>query len=208
MSRRASAVAIPQIPQQLQNLGLDRDVERGRRFVGDDERRTARERDGNHRALPQATGELVRIVARAARRIGHADGLEQANGAAPGLRPAGLAMDDDCLGDLVTNREDGAERRHRLLEDEPDPRTAHAPHPGFVERQQVAALKDDLAADDTSGTSEQPHNREGSDRLAAPRLADQAERFPRRDCKADILHGWQQPATDVESCGEPLNTQE
>ena len=47
---------------QLQDLGLDRDVERGRRLVGDQQVGVARERHRDHHALPHAARELVRVV--------------------------------------------------------------------------------------------------------------------------------------------------
>ena len=48
--------------QQLQDLGLDHDVERGRRLVGDDEARAAGQRHRDHHALPLPARELVRVV--------------------------------------------------------------------------------------------------------------------------------------------------
>ena len=42
-----------QIAQQVENLRLDRDVERGRRLVGDEERRVAGERERDEGALAQ-----------------------------------------------------------------------------------------------------------------------------------------------------------
>ena len=48
--------------QQLQDLQLRGDVERGGRLVGDDQRRAAGERAGDHQALALAAGELVRVA--------------------------------------------------------------------------------------------------------------------------------------------------
>ena len=44
---------------QLEDLGLDRDVERRRRLVGNQEPRTARQRHRDHQALALPTRELV-----------------------------------------------------------------------------------------------------------------------------------------------------
>ena len=49
--------------QQVEDLRLDRDVERRRRLVGDQQLRLAGERHRDHRALAHAARELVRIVA-------------------------------------------------------------------------------------------------------------------------------------------------
>ena len=49
------------LADQLEDLRLDGDVERGGRFVGDQQLRAAGERHRDHHALAQAAGELVRI---------------------------------------------------------------------------------------------------------------------------------------------------
>ena len=58
---------------ELDDLRLDRHVERRRRLVGDDQFRRAGERHGDHDALAHAAGELVGIVVEARRRLGDAD---------------------------------------------------------------------------------------------------------------------------------------
>ncbi len=67
MSRMRDAEVALQVDQQPQDLRLDGDVERGRRLVGDQQRRPAHQRHGDHHALAQAAGKLVRILPRAAR---------------------------------------------------------------------------------------------------------------------------------------------
>ena len=62
-----------QIDDQLQDLRLDRDVERGGRLVRDQQRRPARQRHRDHRALPHAAGKLMRIFLRPPLRLGDAD---------------------------------------------------------------------------------------------------------------------------------------
>ena len=51
-----------QVAQQVQDLRLDRHVERGDRLVGDDHLRLQGERAGDADALPLAAGELVRVA--------------------------------------------------------------------------------------------------------------------------------------------------
>ena len=55
------AAFVLQLAHQLEDLRLDRDVERCRRLVGDQELRIAGERHRDHHALAHAAGELVRI---------------------------------------------------------------------------------------------------------------------------------------------------
>ena len=52
----------PQVGQQVEDLGLDRHVERRDRLVADDELRLDRERPGDPDALALAAGELVRVA--------------------------------------------------------------------------------------------------------------------------------------------------
>jgi hypothetical protein len=50
-----------EVAQQVEDLGLDGDVERGGGLVGDEQARVAGERHGDHDALAHAAGELVRV---------------------------------------------------------------------------------------------------------------------------------------------------
>ena len=64
--RRAGLVA--QVAHEVEDLGLDRDVERGRRLVGDEQLRLAGEGHRDHHALGHAAGHLVREGLEAPRR--------------------------------------------------------------------------------------------------------------------------------------------
>ena len=58
---------VAKIHHQVEDLGLDRDVERGYGLIGDDQLRTHRERPGDADALPLATGKLMRDIGLPAR---------------------------------------------------------------------------------------------------------------------------------------------
>ena len=85
---------------EIEDLRLDRDVERGRRLVGDQHVRLAGERHGDHHALILSAGKLVRVSRQAPRRRpecrrGRTAGapragrrFPRARDAAPALRPA------------------------------------------------------------------------------------------------------------------------
>ena len=66
-----------QIAQQFENLPLRRDVERGGRLVGDDQRRRAGERGGDQQPLPLPARELVRIAVERRLRVGQLHAAEQ-----------------------------------------------------------------------------------------------------------------------------------
>ena len=65
-----------QLRQEFEDLRLDRDVERGGRFVGDQQRGVVGQRHGDHHALALAAGQLVRKRIEAVFRVGEA-GLVQ-----------------------------------------------------------------------------------------------------------------------------------
>ena len=66
----------PQIGDQIENLPLDGDVERGGRLVGDQQIRLAGQRHGDGDALALAAGELVRIGVDSLGGIGKADAVQ------------------------------------------------------------------------------------------------------------------------------------
>ncbi len=67
-----------QLLEQVEHLGLHRDVERRDRFVADDELGLDRQGPGDADPLPLAAGEFVRVAAQVARL--QADFFEQRGG--------------------------------------------------------------------------------------------------------------------------------
>src|SRR2546425_4720000 len=99
-------------------------------------------------------------------------------------------MDLEPFAELALDGQHGVQRRHRLLEDHGDLPAAHATHLLLVQRQEIAALEEHLPTDDASGRRRhQPHDAEGRDALAAPRLAHQRDRLARVDVPGDIVDG-------------------
>ena len=113
--------------QQVEDLRLDRHVERGRRLVRDQQLRLAGQRHRDHHALPHSTGELVRVVTRAPLRFRDADLLEQLDDAPFRLLPVEIEMRIDRLANLPPDGEHRVQRRHRVLEDHRDLLTANPP---------------------------------------------------------------------------------
>ena len=70
-----------QAKQQFQNLVLYRDVERSRRLIGQKQFRTGSKRNAEHRALPHATREFVRIARQTPPCVGNADQVQQLDSA-------------------------------------------------------------------------------------------------------------------------------
>ena len=86
-----NSIAMPcrslQVGEQPQHLRLDGHVQRRGRLVGEQQRRLAGQRDGDHHPLAHAAGELVRIVVKAPRGGGDLHLLQHRQRPPVGLRP-------------------------------------------------------------------------------------------------------------------------
>jgi hypothetical protein len=117
-----------QLPDELEDLRLDGDVERRRRLVGDQQPRLARQRHRDHHALAHPARKLVRVAVEHLRRLRDADLLEHAQRLPPGRREILALVQPDRFGDLLADREHRIERCHRLLEDHRDLCAANGAH--------------------------------------------------------------------------------
>ncbi len=184
------AVGCLEVVEQTQNLRLDRDVERGRRLVGEEQRRLAGDRHGDHHALAHAAGELVRMIVEAPRRGGDLDLLEDAQRLGVGRRGIEPAMDAQRFCDLEADGQDRVQGRHRFLEDHRGAVPADLFQARFVEPDDVLTIDIDPALRDTAlRLRDQPHHGERGDALAASGLADQGERFVASDAQRQVAHG-------------------
>ena len=140
--QHACAGDVARGPQHVEDLRLDRDVERGRRLVADDQVGIVGDRDGDDDALPLAAGQFVRERPGAPLRLGDPDQFEQFDGARPG-RPAAQSalVHPQRLGDLVADGVDGGQRRHRILEHRADDAAPDARHPLVVQTDELVAVQ-------------------------------------------------------------------
>ena len=195
--------ALAEVFHQLQDLGLDGDVERGGRLVGDDQRGIAGQRDGDHHPLTHAARQFVRVLVEAAGGIGDADQIEQRLCAGAGGRLRQSEMDDERFGDLRRDGEHRVERGHRLLEDHRDVLAAQPPHGVARQPGKVLAAEQDAAADDASGMRrQQPHDAQRGHRFAAAGFADHGDEFARAHIVAHAVDG-----TDDALAGGKLDAQ-
>ena len=139
------AEALLQLPEQLQDLRLDGDVERGGRLVGDQQVRLVGERHRDH-PLALAAGQLMRIGIEALLGLLQAHQVQQFQGARARRGPAHAAMQHQGLADLPLDRVQRIERGHRFLEDDADAIAAHLPQRRLVGADQLAAVQTDAAA--------------------------------------------------------------
>ncbi len=135
------------LADQLQDLRLDGDVERGRWLVGDQQLRPSGQRHGDHHPLALAARQLVRVeIGREARRI-EPDPLHRPpRHASASARPTPTRA-SQTLGDLSADGVDRVEGRHRLLKDHADLGPSDPAVGGIIEPDQIPISEDDLASD-------------------------------------------------------------
>jgi hypothetical protein len=182
---------------EREDPGLDGDVERGRRLVGDQHPRPTRERDREHHALAHAARQLVRVAVRDGVRILDADLVQEPHGAGGRLRSRRVTPEAQHLGDLAAGGLDRVERRHRVLRhvgDDPAARLAQLASAGGGE---IEPLDLGPTLDAGSGR-QQPRDRERRRGLPATRLADERERLAGRDRERDAAHGVHIAVADVQ----------
>ncbi len=118
--------------EQREDLRLHGDVECGGGFVGDEKARAVDERHGDHDALTLAAGELMRVVAETALRIGQGDFVQRGEHALVELGFCDAwVMCEDGFGDLAADAHDRVERGHGLLKDHRERAAAVRAHVRF-----------------------------------------------------------------------------
>ena len=120
------AEPVLQVAHQVQDLRLDRDVERGGRLVADDELGVGGERARDGDALALAARELVRILARRRPGAGRRRPSSSPTRARIAASPSQQAEGADRLGDDAVDPPARIEARIGVLEDHLDA-PAHAP---------------------------------------------------------------------------------
>src|SRR5260370_11569202 len=167
--------------EQVDDLRLDRDVERGDRFVADDEGWADRERPRDPDALPLTARKLVRIAVGESRI--HPHDLQQLVDPVLPLFALGEPVDVQRLANDVADRLPRIERRVWVLEDHRHVATVHS-HLRTVLMGDVFTLEEDRSR----GRVEQADDRAPQRRLAAARLPAQAKRFALLDLEADAVY--------------------
>jgi hypothetical protein len=174
--------------EHLHDLRLDRDVERGRRLVGDEQVRLVGDGHGDHRPLSHAAGKFIRVLARAPLGIGNSNEVQQLDDSAAdvGVRQR-ARVQTDRFGDLRADATHGIERRHRILEDHRHALAADRPHALEAESRNVLAVQQDLPRHALDRMLQEAHDGEHGDALARTRLADDAEHFIAMDVERDAV---------------------
>ncbi len=170
----SEAELVLQVHHEIEDLRLDRHVERRDRLVADDQARLQRERARDADALALPAGKLVRIVVDM---LGaQPDALEDVGDARAAFLGVADAMHAQRLADDVACRHARVERGERVLEDD-----LHLPAIGaqlrLAEMRDVGAVDLDAAR----GRLDQAQDRAADCGFAAAGFTDQRERLARAD---------------------------
>ena len=175
-----------EVLEQLEDLQADGDIERSGRLIGDQQFRIAGERHGDHGALALPARELVRIAARAALGIVDADAAHGGDRLRPRRRAAQRRVQLERLDDLVADRVDRIQRRHRLLKNHRDVAAAHVAQLLVRHGEYFPALEPDAAAEPR--VLDEPQRRERGHRLAGGRLAHERELLACVEREGNVVH--------------------
>ena len=151
---------------QLQDLGLNGDIQRRGGFVRNEHRRTARQRHRNHHPLAHATGKLMRIAGQNRVRLRDTYQLQHPFSFVERLITAQSLMQADRFGNLLAHREDRVQGGHRLLKNHRNIRPAHPLHPGRAQLVEIdnltvaTAQQHPLAGDLPARLLKQTHQRQ------------------------------------------------
>ncbi|CAH0221160.1 hypothetical protein SRABI03_02473 [Microbacterium foliorum] len=182
-------VALPaEPPQQLEKLGLHRDVESGRRLVGDQHGGVGGERHRDQHALQHAARELRDALAQHQVDAADAEVVEQLARPRPGPSSRHTGGHAQGLFELRPDRNRRVQIRGGVLEDRADARAAHRtplPLPGVSE---VEAVDLHRAPGDRQTCGEDAQQGPAGERLAAARFADDAEGVTGAHRHGDALH--------------------
>ena len=153
---------VAEIVEQIEDLLLDRDVERGSGLVRDEQLRAVDDGHGNHDALAHASRELVRIAAGALLGVGNGDVAHAFDRSSPCFRFGNAVVSEDGFRDLFADAHDRVEGGHRFLENHGNARATKLAQLiggqfGQMRGQAVAILKSNFAGDDGGGR-EQSHD--------------------------------------------------
>ncbi len=170
-------------------LRRGRDVEAGRRLVGDQQPRRGGERHGDHHALAHAAGELVGVLPGAPLGLGNADQRQHLDGAPPRLRLAEAGVDREQPRHLPADGDQRVERGARCLGDHRDLDAADLLQFLLAERREFAAAQHDAARGEASGSADQAQDRCRGHRFARARLAHQPQNLALAHGEARAIDG-------------------
>ena len=174
-----------QFVEEIEDLQADRRIERGRRFVRNQELGVAGQGHGDHCPLALAAGELVRITAGAPLGLFDAHAAHGCDRPGARLLDAQRFMQAQRLANLVADRMHGVERRHGLLEHHRDVAAAQCVQARNGHLQHILAVENHLAFEARS--VEKAHQGQRGHCFSRARFAHQRQPLSLRERKRHAL---------------------
>jgi hypothetical protein len=164
----------------------------------------------DHRPLAHAARELVRILTHPSLREGHPDELQELDRPLLDVAVRGTRIvHRDRLADLVADRQDRVERRHRVLEDHRHRPAPDLAQPALGQGEQVLALEERLSGRNSPGwTGNEPEDGHHRDAFPRSRLAHDAEDLAGSKIPADVRDGVDDPVLRFELHREVLDLED
>ena len=134
---------LDKVAQQVENLLLQDHIERGRRFIGNEDARIHCAGDGDHDALPLAAGEFMRIAVERELRRRKPDPFEHCPRARFGIGTVAARVPADAFRHLLPNGLDRIEGGHGFLKDHADVIAAQPGHRRLIKAENVASVEQD-----------------------------------------------------------------
>ena len=194
--------------QQVENLRLNRHVQRGGRLVGDNQARVAHDGHGDHNALAHAAGKLVRILLHAALRIGNFDHPELFEHEVARFLFGNALVDAQRLGQLVADGEKRVERGHGILKDHADLVAADLAEHFGREPRQIRSVKDHLVRRNFGVVRQKVQHGEHRNALAAAAFADDAHGLALVHVQIHAANGLHLADVDIERRPQVFNVKE
>jgi hypothetical protein len=183
-----------ELVEEVEDLGLNGDIEGSGRLVGDEQFRFAGYGHSNHNALPHSARHLVRVFGNALGGVGYADFSQHFGGNIPGLGFFFFLMQPDCLDNLLADGINGIQAGHRLLENHRDTVPANGAYSLVGQFKEISAVEIYLAGNDFAGrVSYKTHNGQRGNAFATAAFTDEGKRLALFYRKADILNGTGNP---------------
>jgi len=184
--------------QQIENLGLRRDIERCRGFIGNENARVACKSHRDHGTLPKSTRELEAVLSKDFPRPRYIDiSQERGRDIRRFARVEPGPVEPEDLNELASDRVYGAERRHGFLEHVGDLAPADGPHhrPILVKvdqvdrpRRVVGSSEKDLPFYNATLSLDDSQYRTRSDAFPAPAFPDDPQRPANLEIEVDLFH--------------------
>ena len=177
---------LPEIPDEVEDLCLDGDVECRRWLVGNQQRRLRDQGGTDHDALAHAAGKLVRKRLGLTLGIRQADASQHRDASLPRLRAATQTMVQKDAHELLADPHVRIQCKLRVLEYDANAAGADVVEFGLARTDQFLAVVANAATDMGVGR-QQPQHRQCGLRFAGPRLADDTHCLTGRDRKRQFV---------------------